>query len=120
MILLNKKEDKGRGRGSGNEMLIIFGDRRARRGAELKVMSGVDAKTPDFFTKGVREKASSEKGVRHGPADLQERRVELLAGQAGDDPQGARGRRWGLSRVRAPCRFHRGNHEGARPLQGVP
>jgi len=43
-------------------MKVIFGDRRARRGAELKVISGVEEKTPGFFTKGVREKAGSEKG----------------------------------------------------------
>merc|ERR1712127_760381 len=32
------------------------------RGAELKVMSGVETKTPGYFTKGIREKTSSEKG----------------------------------------------------------
>jgi len=61
MFSWDKKEDKGRGRGSGSERIIIFGDRRARRGAEPKVMSGVEAKNPGFFTKGVREKTSSEK-----------------------------------------------------------
>ena len=73
MIFWNKKEDEGRGRGGGSVMLIIFGDRRARRGAGLKVTSGVEAKNPGFFTKRVREKASSEKGFRHGPPDLQGR-----------------------------------------------
>merc|ERR1719343_456954 len=58
---MNKAEDKGRGRGSA-EKLIIFGSQRARRGAELKVMSGVETKSPGFFTRGIREKTSSEKG----------------------------------------------------------
>jgi len=35
MFFMNKNGDKARGRG-GSEMLIIFGERRARRGAELK------------------------------------------------------------------------------------
>merc|ERR1719190_47589 len=63
MFFMNKTvgDDSRRGKG-GSEKLIIFGDRRARRGAELKVMSGVEAKNPGYFTKGVREKTSSEKG----------------------------------------------------------
>merc|ERR1719492_537559 len=61
MFFMNRQEDKGRGRG-GSEKLIIFGDTRGRRGAELKVMSGVETKSPGFFTRGVREKTSSEKG----------------------------------------------------------
>merc|ERR1719413_299033 len=57
---MNKRgEEKGRG---GSEKLIICGPKRARRGAELKVMSGVETKSPGFFTRGVREKTSDEKG----------------------------------------------------------
>merc|ERR1740121_1502073 len=51
----------GSGRGGGSEKLIICGATRDRRGAELKVMSGVETKTPGYFTKGVREKTSSER-----------------------------------------------------------
>jgi len=62
MFFMNKREEGGgKGRG-GSEKLIIFGDRRARRGAELKVMSGVEAKNPGYFTRGVREKVSNERG----------------------------------------------------------
>jgi len=61
MFFMNKKEDKGRGRG-GSEKLIILGAERGRRGAELKVMSGVEAKSPGYFTKGLREKTSNERG----------------------------------------------------------
>merc|ERR1719343_1656866 len=59
---MNKNKEKGHGRGEGHEQLIIFGPARGRRGAELKVMSGVETKSPGFFTRGVREKTSSEKG----------------------------------------------------------
>merc|ERR1719350_1835849 len=62
MFFMNKREDKGRGRGGGSEKLIIFGSTRGRRGAELKIMSGVETKSPGYFTKGVREKTSSERG----------------------------------------------------------
>merc|ERR1719413_223773 len=58
---MNKRGDSGKGRG-GSEKLIICGPTRARRGAELKVMSGVETKSPGYFTRGVREKTSSEKG----------------------------------------------------------
>merc|ERR1719229_1033069 len=50
MFFMNRKEDKGRGRGGGSEKLIIFGPQRGRRGAELKVMSGVETKNQGFFT----------------------------------------------------------------------
>ncbi|KAK3270284.1 hypothetical protein CYMTET_21309 [Cymbomonas tetramitiformis] len=42
------------------ERLAIFGPERARRGAELKVMSAVEAKEPGCFTRGVREKRSQK------------------------------------------------------------
>jgi len=61
MFFMNKDGDKARGRG-GSEMLIICGPKRARRGAELKVMSGVETKSPGYFTKGVREKTTDVKG----------------------------------------------------------
>merc|ERR1719277_1006313 len=52
----------GKGRGGESEKLIICGPKRARRGAELKVMSSVETKSPGTFTRGIREKTSSEKG----------------------------------------------------------
>lgn len=62
MFFMNKRGDGG-GKGSGRaEKLIIFGPRRARRGAELKVMSGVENKNPGCFTRGVRDKSSDERG----------------------------------------------------------
>merc|ERR1719433_690936 len=62
MFFMNKPGEKGRGKGGGSEMLIIFGSQRARRGAELKVMSGVETKSPGYFTRGVKEKTSNSKG----------------------------------------------------------
>jgi len=62
MFFMNRKDSRG-GRGGENEKLIICGPERARRGAELKVMSGVETKSPGTFTRGVREKTSSERGL---------------------------------------------------------
>mmetsp|Transcript_41639 Transcript_41639/g.89389 ORF Transcript_41639/g.89389 Transcript_41639/m.89389 type:complete len:635 (+) Transcript_41639:50-1954(+) len=62
MFFMSKSADKGRGRGGGSEKLIIFGPERGRRGAELKVMSGVEAKNPGYFTKGLREKTTGTRG----------------------------------------------------------
>eukprot|EP00854_Cymbomonas_tetramitiformis_P011146 gene11146-13168_t len=42
------------------ERLAIFGPERSRRGAELKVMSAVEAKEPGYFTHGLRDKSSSK------------------------------------------------------------
>mmetsp|Transcript_66352 Transcript_66352/g.188404 ORF Transcript_66352/g.188404 Transcript_66352/m.188404 type:complete len:623 (-) Transcript_66352:202-2070(-) len=61
MFFMTKPGSKGKGRGNG-EQLAIFGDRRARRGAELKVMSSVEEKAPGYFTRGIREKICEDKG----------------------------------------------------------
>merc|ERR1719230_990813 len=53
---------KGGGDRGRDEQLIIFGSERGRRGAELKVMSTVDTKSPGMYTRGVREKISRERG----------------------------------------------------------
>jgi len=58
MFFMNKKDKEGR----GSEQLIIFGPERPRRGAELKIMSSVETKSPGCFTRGVREKTSSHSG----------------------------------------------------------
>merc|ERR1719412_3255509 len=51
----------GHGRGS-SEMLIIFGPQRNRRGAELKVMNGIEKKAPGTFTRNTREKTTDTRG----------------------------------------------------------
>lgn len=55
MLFKCKSKDNGRRRG-GSEQLIIVGDHRSRRGAELKGMSGTEIKSPCTFTRGVRDK----------------------------------------------------------------
>lgn len=52
MFFMNKDgQSKGQSRGrGGSEQLAIFGSQRARRGAELKVMSAVETKSPGTFT----------------------------------------------------------------------
>merc|ERR1711933_324516 len=60
MFFMNKSDDKGKGKGY-TELLIIFGSQRDRRGAELKIMNGVEKKAPGTFTRGVREKTSDNK-----------------------------------------------------------
>merc|ERR1719253_2165216 len=63
MFFMNKREDKGREKGRNHsEQLIIFGDERSRRGAELKVMTGIEKKAPGKFTRGVTDKQSDYRG----------------------------------------------------------
>uniref|UniRef100_A0A7S0KSC7 C3H1-type domain-containing protein n=1 Tax=Micromonas pusilla TaxID=38833 RepID=A0A7S0KSC7_MICPS len=56
MFFAKKKEDEGKDAGSDGakvqEILAIFGTRRSRRGAELKVMSAVEHKMPGHFLDG--------------------------------------------------------------------
>jgi len=61
MFFMTKPGAKGKGKGFG-EQLAIFGPKRGRRGAELKVMSFVEEKAPGQFTRNIREKFSDEKG----------------------------------------------------------
>merc|ERR1719444_781933 len=60
MFFMNKAGEKG-GRKGGSELLIIFGGQRERRGAELKVMNGIEKKNPGSFTRGIREKTSDRR-----------------------------------------------------------
>ena len=51
MFFMTKSGGKG-----FDEKLAILGPQRGRRGAELKVMSAVEMKSPGTFSRGVREK----------------------------------------------------------------
>merc|ERR1712241_656891 len=55
-------KDSTRGHPGNTEQLAIFGSKRARCGAELKVMSAVETKSPGSKTRGIREKFSDESG----------------------------------------------------------
>lgn len=90
MFFMNKEAmngggGKGRDRSSrgGSEQLAIFGDRRARRGAELKIMSAVETKSPGVFTRGVREKFSSEKGFATDRFVLKDDELSYALGKEG-------------------------------------
>eukprot|EP00434_Breviolum_minutum_P005674 symbB.v1.2.004998.t1/scaffold288.1/size478366/28 len=77
-----KGRDRERPRG-GSEQLAIFGDPRARRGAELKIMSAVETKNPGAFTRGVREKFSSEKGFATDRFVLKDDELSYALGKEG-------------------------------------
>merc|ERR1712176_1353293 len=61
MFFMSKGSAFGADKGK-EEMLIIFGDDRGRRGTELTVTSTIENKDQGRFMKGVREKKSDEKG----------------------------------------------------------
>jgi len=55
--------DRCNSKSDGNsETLVIFGKRRSRRGAELKVMSSVESKHPGYYTLNVRDTTSDSSG----------------------------------------------------------
>eukprot|EP00913_Durusdinium_trenchii_P025408 g23853.t1 len=76
---------KGRDRSArgGSEQLAIFGDKRSRRGAELKIMSAVETKSPGAFTRGVREKFSSDKGFATDRFILKDDELSYALGKEG-------------------------------------
>merc|ERR1719183_1032541 len=78
----NADGSKGKGKGFG-EQLLICGPRRARRGAELKVMSTVEHKNPGIYTKGLREKSSSEKGFDTDRMHFRDDEVSYALGKEG-------------------------------------
>jgi len=82
MFFMNESEDKGRGRG-GTERLAIFGPERPRSGSELKVMSGVETKSPGFFTRGVRDKTSDSKGFAVDRMVFRDEEVSYALGKDG-------------------------------------
>eukprot|EP00929_Paragymnodinium_shiwhaense_P088680 TRINITY_DN489_c0_g3_i1.p2 TRINITY_DN489_c0_g3~~TRINITY_DN489_c0_g3_i1.p2 ORF type:complete len:607 (+),score=174.13 TRINITY_DN489_c0_g3_i1:83-1903(+) len=86
MFFMNKSGDGGRDgrRGTGgSEQLMICGPQRARRGAELKVMSGVEAKSPGYFTRSVREKESDTKGFDTDRLILKDDELSYSLGKQG-------------------------------------
>lgn len=82
MFFMNESEDKGRGRGA-TEMLAIFGQERGRRGSELKVMSGIETKSPGFFTRGLRDKESSRQGFDTDRMIFRDEEVSYALGKDG-------------------------------------
>jgi len=83
MFFVNESEDKGRGRG-GTAKLAIFGPTRPRRGSELKVMSGIETKSPGFFTRGLKEKVSERKGFDTDRMILRDDELSYALGKDGN------------------------------------
>ena len=85
MFFMNRDgEDKGRGKGTGgSEQLIICGEQRGRRGAEIKIMSSVETKSPGVFTKGLREKTSDHSGFDTDRLIFKDDEVSYALGKQG-------------------------------------
>merc|ERR1719215_2180391 len=103
MFFMNKRgEGKGRG---GSEKLIICGPKRARRGAELKVMSSVETKSPGTFTRGVREKTSSEKGFDTDRMIFKEDELSYALGKEGSTRKKLEGAAGAILQYVGHCAF---------------
>eukprot|EP00439_Symbiodinium_sp_Y106_P052659 s3420_g7.t1 len=88
MFFMNKEAQNGGGKGARggrgtSEQLAIFGARRSRRGAELKIMSAVETKSPGVFTRGVREKFSDERGFATDRFVLKDDELSYALGKEG-------------------------------------
>jgi len=85
MFFMNREADKGKGKDGGakSEQLIICGDMRGRRGAEIKIMSSVETKAPGTFTKGLREKKSDKKEFDTDRMLLKDDEVSYALGKQG-------------------------------------
>ena len=57
MLFMDQKTE---GKRDDDEQLIIFGPRRARRGAELKIMSTIEGKCPGCVTKDLEDTISDD------------------------------------------------------------
>ena len=77
------REAAGRRDFDGSEKLAIFGDRRGRRGAELKCMSAVETKRPGYFTKDVRKHTSEKEGFASDTFPMDESELSYALGKDG-------------------------------------
>merc|ERR1719197_1609512 len=67
----------------GSEKLAIFGDRRGRRGAELKCMSAVETKRPGYFTRDVKKHTSDKEGFASDTYPMEESELSYALGKDG-------------------------------------
>jgi rRNA processing protein Krr1/Pno1 len=74
---------EGRRDFDGSEKLAIFGDRRGRRGAELKCMSAVETKRPGYFTKDVKKHTSEREGFASDTILMDESELSYALGKDG-------------------------------------
>merc|ERR1719330_1591766 len=80
MFFMTKDTGKG-GRQGWSEQLIIFGDDRARRGAELKCMNEIEKKCPGTFTRGLREKTTDTRGFDTDRLCIKEDELSYVIGK---------------------------------------
>eukprot|EP00419_Tripos_fusus_P078141 CAMPEP_0172935850 /NCGR_PEP_ID=MMETSP1075-20121228/221722_1 /TAXON_ID=2916 /ORGANISM="Ceratium fusus, Strain PA161109" /LENGTH=452 /DNA_ID=CAMNT_0013797211 /DNA_START=15 /DNA_END=1374 /DNA_ORIENTATION=- len=80
MFFMTKDGDKG-GRQGWSEQLIIFGNERGRRGAELKCMNEIERKAPGTFTKGLREKITDTRGFDTDRICIKEDELSYVIGK---------------------------------------
>jgi len=82
-----RRDDRGQGDGrrdfDGSEKLAIFGDRRGRRGAELKCMSAVETKRPGYFTRDVKKHTSEREGFASDTCPMDESELSYALGKDG-------------------------------------
>ena len=78
-----ERQASGRRDFDGSEKLIIFGDKRGRRGAELKCMSAVETKRPGFFTRGIEKHTSDKEGFASDTYPMDESELSYALGKDG-------------------------------------
>jgi len=83
LLLLFSSSPLSRRDFDGSEKLVIFGDRRGRRGAELKCMSAVETKKPGHFTRDIRKHTSESKGFASDTFPMDESELSYALGKDG-------------------------------------
>jgi len=78
-----ERQESGRRDFDGSEKLIIFGDKRGRRGAELKCMSAVETKRPGYFTRGIEKHTSDKEGFASDTYPMDESELSYALGKDG-------------------------------------
>jgi len=78
-----EREQQGRRDFDGSEKLAIFGSRRGRRGAELKVMSAVETKRPGYFTREIQKHTSEAEGFASDTYPMDESELSYALGKDG-------------------------------------
>ena len=105
-----RRDDRGQGSDrrefDGSEKLAIFGDRRGRRGAELKCMSAVETKRRGYFTREVKKHTSDKEGARRTPTRWTSRSSRMRWARTCHDAPQARARVGLHHGVRRPGRVH--------------
>merc|ERR1740121_1678472 len=88
MFFMNIKSMKAdRGSTGGSEQLIIFGDERGRRGAELKVLHEIERLKPGKIARDFREKSSRKDGFDTDYMEIESEFMNYLVGKRGATQQ---------------------------------